>query len=195
VCPNANTLLEELGRGDTTAAEKIFLTYEPYLRMVVRRQLSSRLRSKFDSIDIVQSVWAALLPGFRERRWTFVDAAHLEAFLVKVTRYQFVSEIRRHKDSVRYQQPLADYPQFDVPAPGQPHPSDAVQASDIWEQLLAVCPPRHREILHLKRQGVPLAEIATRTGLHKSSVRRILYEVARRFAFLNDGQPSLRRAL
>src|SRR5207244_4107814 len=152
------------------AAEKIFLAYEPYLRTIVRRQLTSRLRAKFDSIDIVQSVWAALLPGFRERRWTFVDAAHLEAFLAKVTRYHFINEVRRHKDSVKYQQPLADHLPFDMAAPVQPHPSEEVQAADIWEQLLAVCPPGHRAILHLKRQGLALDEIAARTGLHKSSV-------------------------
>jgi RNA polymerase sigma-70 factor (ECF subfamily) len=49
-------------------------------------------------------------------------------------------------------------------------------------QLLQKCPPAHREILRLKRQGLPLAEIATRTGLHEGSIRRILYDLARRLA-------------
>jgi RNA polymerase sigma-70 factor (ECF subfamily) len=34
----------------------------------------------------------------------------------------------------------------------------------------------------LKRQGLSLAEIAERTALHEGSVRRILYELARRLA-------------
>ena len=42
--------------------------------------------------------------------------------------------------------------------------------------------PAHREILILKRQGLPLAEIAARTGLHEGSIRRILYDLARRLA-------------
>ncbi|HZY85770.1 MAG TPA: helix-turn-helix domain-containing protein, partial [Gemmataceae bacterium] len=60
-----HTLLERLCRGDDQAAEQVFRTYEPYLRKVVRRQLPTRLRSKFDSLDIVQSVWADVLDGFR----------------------------------------------------------------------------------------------------------------------------------
>ena len=47
-------LLEQLNRGDCAAAEHVFRTYEPYLRMLVRRQLRSALRAKFDSMDVVQ---------------------------------------------------------------------------------------------------------------------------------------------
>jgi RNA polymerase sigma-70 factor (ECF subfamily) len=47
---------------------------------------------------------------------------------------------------------------------------------------LTLCPPAHRELLQLKRQGLSLAELAARTGLHASSIRRILYTLARRFA-------------
>ena len=52
----------------------------------------------------------------------------------------------------------------------------------MWATLMDLCPPAHRPILELKGQGVPLAEIAERTGLHESSVRRILYELAKRLA-------------
>ncbi len=48
--------------------------------------------------------------------------------------------------------------------------------------MLEECSPAHREILVLKRQGMPNGEIARLTGLHEGSVRRILYELARRMA-------------
>ena len=63
----------------STAAERAFLAYEPYLRMAVRRQLHGALRAKLDSVDIVQSVWADLLSGFREAGWRFNDRSHLRA--------------------------------------------------------------------------------------------------------------------
>ena len=47
---------------------------------------------------------------------------------------------------------------------------------------MALRPPEHHELLRLKRQGLSLDEIAAPTGLHPSSVRRILYELARRMA-------------
>ena len=58
--------------------------------------------------------------------------------------------------------------------------SETVRADELWRQMLAVCPPAHYELLNLKRQGASLAEIAAKTGLHQSSVRRILYDIARR---------------
>jgi RNA polymerase sigma-70 factor (ECF subfamily) len=59
-------------------------------------------------------------------------------------------------------------------------PSQVAQADELWQRMLRLCPPAHHELLRLKRQGCSLAEIAERTGLHESSVRRILYELARR---------------
>ncbi len=47
---------------------------------------------------------------------------------------------------------------------------------------MGLCPPAHRDLLELKRQGFPLAEIAARTGLHESSVRRIVYDLQRKLA-------------
>jgi RNA polymerase sigma-70 factor (ECF subfamily) len=50
--------------------------------------------------------------------------------------------------------------------------------------MVEVCPAEHYQLLTLKRQGASIAEIAERTNLHEGSVRRILYDVARRVARL-----------
>jgi RNA polymerase sigma-70 factor (ECF subfamily) len=175
-------LLDQLCRGDAAAAEQVFLTYEPYLRMVVRRQLSPGLRAKFDSVDVVQSVWADVLDGFRAAGWRFADVGHLRAFLVKATRNRFLDRLRQHQRALRHEQPLPAGDAEGAPASRQPRPSEVAQADELWERMLALCPPAHRELLRLKRQGLPLAEIAARTGLHEGSVRRILYELARQLA-------------
>ena len=49
-------------------------------------------------------------------------------------------------------------------------------------RMLALCPPAYHELLRLKRQGLPLAKIASRTGLHEGSVRRILRQLLRQLA-------------
>jgi RNA polymerase sigma-70 factor (ECF subfamily) len=54
--------------------------------------------------------------------------------------------------------------------------------------MLEICPPQHRELLALRREGLPLGAIAERTGLHESSVRRVLYELAARLARRNQKQ-------
>jgi RNA polymerase sigma-70 factor (ECF subfamily) len=103
-----DTLLERLASGDAEAAGRVFVTYESYLRMVVRRHLSPSLRAKFDSVDIVQSVWADVLRGFREAGWRFADATHLRAFLVRLTRDRFIDRLRQHRRAVERELPLKE---------------------------------------------------------------------------------------
>ncbi|MGC1718187.1 MAG: sigma-70 family RNA polymerase sigma factor, partial [Isosphaeraceae bacterium] len=168
--------------GDIVAAERAFLASEPYLRMAVRRQLTGPLRSKLDSMDIVQSVWADVLCRFREAGWRFADPAHLRAFLVKVARNRLIDRRREHHRALEQERPLHEITSHELPHVGQPRPSEVAQGHELWELMLEKCPPAHREILRLKRQGLPLAEIAARTGFHEGSIRRILYDLARRLA-------------
>ena len=156
--------------------------YEPFLRAMVRRRLSAPLRAKFDSMDVVQSTWADVLRGFRAAPRRFADRAHLRAFLARATYLHFAKQCRRHGAALAREQPLGGDDPAALPPADQPRPSQVAQADELWEVLLASCAPEHREVLRLKRQGVPLAEIAARTGYHESSVRRILYEVARRLS-------------
>lgn len=188
-----DTLLEKLCSGDAAAAEQVFREYEPLLRRVIRRQLPPNLRAKFDSIDVVQSVWADILQGFRDSAWKFNDTDHLRAFLVKVTRNRFIDRYRRHQRALEFEQPLAASGVEELPAAQEPRPSELAQASELWERMLEICPPKHREVLLLKRQGLALADIVARTGLHEGSIRRILRQLARRLAF-RDPTPALTAA-
>jgi RNA polymerase sigma factor (sigma-70 family) len=174
-------LIEKLNGGDVQAAERAFLAYEPYLRMAIRRQLSGPLRSKLDTMDIVQSVWADVLGGFREAGWRFTDRSHLRAFLMKVARNRLIDRRRQHHRAIEQERPL-DPTMVDLSSSRQPRPSEVAQEHELWKRILDECSPAHREILILKRQGLPNAEIAKRTGLHEGSVRRILYDLARRLS-------------
>jgi RNA polymerase sigma factor (sigma-70 family) len=189
-----SSLLARLNAGDAAAAEQVFVVYEPFLRMVVRRRLSRALRAKFDSMDIVQSVWADLLEGLRQSRWTFRDADQLRAFLFKMTRNRFIDRLRRHRGALRLEVAM---PAQDIDALSGGRSSSASEAfygDELWRQMLGVCPPAHYELLKLKRQGASIAEIAARTNLHEGSVRRILYDIARRVSRLrSSGECSSQR--
>ena len=58
---------EKLIRGDADAAEELFRAYSPYLRMVVRRQMTPRLRARSVTIR-TRSAW--------ERFSTVPESAH-----------------------------------------------------------------------------------------------------------------------
>jgi RNA polymerase sigma-70 factor (ECF subfamily) len=175
-------LLNQLASGDGEAAQRVFTAYAPYLRMVVRRQLTPALRSKFDSMDIVQSVWADLFAGFQAGCWEFHNPQQLRAFLIKVTRNRLIDRVRQQQAPLRLETRLEAGELHELP---QPHPAragDQLEADEMWQRLLALCPPRHRALLELKRQGLSVAEIAAKSGLHEGSVRRIFGELAARLA-------------
>jgi RNA polymerase sigma-70 factor (ECF subfamily) len=170
-----SALLDRMRDGDARAAQEVFLAHEPLLRRMVRRHLSRRLRAKFDSLDVVQSVWVHVLRDFRQNGCGIDSPTHLRNFLVRVTRNCLTDRLRRYRTALDCEQPLA----VEGAAASQPRPSEVAQANELWENLLAVCPIEHHELLRLKRQGLPLAAIAARTGLHEGSVRRILRQLAR----------------
>jgi RNA polymerase sigma factor (sigma-70 family) len=175
-------LIERLNNGDSSAAERAFVAYEPYLRMAVRRRLSGPLRTKLDSMDIVQSVWADVLAGLGDAGWRFADRSHFRAFLVKVACNRIIDRRRQHHRAIEKEQALSVVGPDELPSAQQPRPSEIAQGHELWKSMLEHCSPAHREILILKRQGLLLTEIATRTGLHEGSIRRILYDLARRLA-------------
>lgn len=175
-------LLEKLNSGDASAAEAVFRLYEPYLRMLVRRRIRPALRAKFDSMDVVQSVWADLLTGVRDERWHFNDREHLQAFLSRLARNRFIDRCRKHRSALAHETALSDSVLASTVASDDPRASEIAQRDEVWDQMLALCPPAHHDLLRFKRLGLSLAEIAARTGLHEGSVRRILYDLARRYA-------------
>jgi RNA polymerase sigma-70 factor (ECF subfamily) len=172
--------VRRLNDGDLTAAEEIFRIYEPYLRMVVRRKLSQELRTKFDSVDIVQSAWADLWDGFRRARWKFPDAIRLRGFLVKATLNRLIDHVRQQRQAMTHERGM-QAGNIELVAVASERPSEEVQMHELWDQLLAACPAEHHQLLRLKQQGLSSAEIAAQVGLHESSVRRIINDVWRRF--------------
>jgi RNA polymerase sigma factor (sigma-70 family) len=179
--PPWESVIAHLREGDVAAAEQAYAACEPYLFAVVRRRLPQQLRRRIDSTDIVQSIWADLLEGFRSRRWYFEDERMLRGFLVRVARNRIIDRYRQHVASIGREQSITD-PSYEAADQATAAPSQIAQSDDLWQRMLALCPPEHHEILRLKREGYTLLDIAARTGLHEGSVRRILRNLARDLA-------------
>ena len=175
-----NNLVRQLSAGDQSAADALYNELAPYLRLVVRRNLPRRLQSKFDSVDIVQSVWADFIGGLHAGKWRFDGGAQLRAFLLRATRNRLIDRVRHFRVAAEHERPLSWA--VGGRAASDPRPSQQAQAEDLWQRLLAVCPTEHHELLRMKSAGASLATIARQTGLHIDSVRRILRQLARQVA-------------
>lgn len=175
------TLLGDDGT-DPARANEVFETYDRFLRKAIRRWLTPDLRRRFDSADVAQSVWAGLLRGGPADRH-FPGPEYLRAFLVRAARNRVIDRARHLRAEIAHGPPAGPSRLAEL-VPGDPAPpSGEAHAAELWERMLANCPPEHREILTLRRDGLTLDEVAARVGLHEGSVRRILRTVARRVAF------------
>jgi RNA polymerase sigma factor (sigma-70 family) len=181
--------IEQLNEGDVLALERLLLAYEPYLRIAVRRRLGQRLRTKVDSMDIVQSVFAKVLHGFRAGGWRFAGRRQLLAFLRRVAWGRLADRYQEHRQALDREQSLVETGLPCLPSSTSPRPSEIAQGRDLWERLLRACPPAHREVVRLRAEGFRIREIASRTSLHEGSVRRIIYELARRLSIARRAGP------
>ncbi len=171
---------EQIRSGDDKLLEELFREYEPYLRRMARNHLSTFLQSQIDSADLVQSAWVRLIQGMPNADWKFDDRDALRKFLVKILRNRAIDQNRKLKARQERDQKAGEA-HWDRQM-AQPQPSEVARAAELWDKMLIYCPPQHREILLLKKEGTSLEEIARQTGLHPGSVRRILYQLARKLA-------------
>ena len=95
--------------GDESAARELLQRYEPEVRLVVRRQLPRLLRSRFDSLDFLQSVWGSFFRRMRDAPTEFEDSRHLVAFLARAAKNKVIDEYRRAaslKQDMHREEPL-----------------------------------------------------------------------------------------
>src|ERR1700728_233575 len=88
-------LLARIKDGDEGAARELLCRYESKVRMVVRRQLPRLLRSRFDSLDFLQSVWGSFFYRIRARSKDLDEEPNLIAFLAWAARNKVIDEYRR----------------------------------------------------------------------------------------------------
>src|SRR4051794_9225673 len=84
--------LARIRAGDEEAARERLTRYEPQVRLVVRRQIPRILRSRFDSLDFLQSVWRSFFRRMRAGPDEFEDPRHLVAFLARAARNKVIDE-------------------------------------------------------------------------------------------------------
>jgi RNA polymerase sigma factor (sigma-70 family) len=173
-----DALMQQVLVGSDEAAAKLLREFEPVLLRAIRRRLDKRLRSKFDSIDFAQDVWASFFAQERAER-QFSTAEKLLAFLTTVARNKVMDKSRQRmklqKFNVKREQSLDDSTKFDRDAlPGnQPTPSHIVMSQEEWSEFLRKQPPAHRHIFLLLRDGKSCAEIARELNLHPRYVQRV----------------------
>jgi RNA polymerase sigma factor (sigma-70 family) len=175
-------LILQLGQGSDDAAWELVNNYSEPIRRAVRRVLSARLQSLFDSLDFVQLVWVSLF-RYRDKFAEFQSPQELAAFLAKVAKNKVRDEARRqmvgNKDDLTPEQSLdRDFQNADLPDPS-PQPVEIAIARESKDRLLRCQPAHYRTIIRLRLLGHTYEDIAHMVGVNESTVRRFLRKLER----------------
>jgi RNA polymerase sigma-70 factor (ECF subfamily) len=176
--------LRRIHEGDEGAARELLQRFEAEVRLVVRRQLPRLLRSRFDSLDFLQSVWGSFFLRMRNSPTDFEDSRHLVAFLARAAKNKVIDEYRRaasHKNDMHREEPLwgDGHRPRDVPDPID-SPSEVAQAREVFGRLRELMPTEKRAILEMKADGLSSKDIGERLGISERTVQRVLEDLRRR---------------
>jgi len=172
-------LMQRVERGDQQAAWELLEAYGSHLQRYVRRSLSREMRTRFDSVDFVQVVWASF---FREpekmRRIT--SPAELMAYLATLARNKVVTEVRKEvhtqKRDLRREirlDAVHDKDQREL-ASRDPTPSAVAMFRERWDRLVDGQPPHVRRIVELRFAGATYTEIAEQLHIHERTARKAI---------------------
>ncbi len=176
--------LKRIQAGDEGAARELLQRFEAEVRLVVRRQLPRLLRSRFDSLDFLQSVWGSFFRRMRTSPTEFEDSRHLVAFLARAAKNKVIDEYRRaasHKQNMHREEPLwADGNRPREVAASNDTPSEVAEAHETLGRMRELVPEEKRSILVLKAEGYSSKDIGERLGMSERTVQRVLEELRRR---------------
>ncbi|MEO8942109.1 MAG: sigma-70 family RNA polymerase sigma factor [Isosphaeraceae bacterium] len=187
--------LARIRAGDEDAARELLVRYEAQVRLVVRRQLPRLLRSRFDSLDFLQSVWGSFFRRMRSSDEDFEDPHYLVAFLARAARNKVIDQYRRalsRRQDMQLEEPLWIDGAHPRELPGDADsPSEVAEGNEALGRLRALLPEDRRVILEWKADGLSTKEIGNRLGISERTVRRILEDLRRRAGIEpNEGEPS-----
>src|SRR5947209_8740133 len=170
--------MERVRNRSEGAAQELIDRYGPAVLTVVRRKLHKSLRSKFDSMDFVQSVWASFF-AIPAQKYAFDDPESLIVFLSRVARHKVVDVVRQRLRTQKYDvrrevrlQTEAN-PHGSYIAGRAPTASEIAIAQEEWERISTRQPVDLQAALQLRREGGTVKEVADCLGISERMLRRI----------------------
>ena len=173
-------LLARIRAGDEDAARELLTRYEPKVRLVVRRQLPRLLRSRFDSLDFLQSVWGSFFHKIRTGPNDLMEEQNLITFLAWAARNKVIDEYRRagtRKQDMSREEPLTVVGDGEAGLAGGDTPSQLAQARETFDRLRDLLPEDRRVILEMRAAGHSCKEIGERMGVSERTVQRVLEDL------------------
>ena len=180
-------LMDAMAEGSEDAAWQLTELYTPHIMRAVRSSLPKRIRTKVDSQDFVQSVWASILLK-RGRLAQFQNPEQFIGYLAAMAKNKVVDKYRHFRTQKKDVYSEVGIPAFDQASPAltpnsadegplpasDPTPSQVAVAREGWQRLVDLSSERDRQIVSMRIQGQTYAAIANRLKVNEKTVQRAL---------------------
>ncbi len=175
-------VVERVCAGSEEAAWELIETYGPHIQRVVRRKLNQKMRSKFDSLDFVQMVWASFFTE-REKLASFTEPTDLIKYLATMAQNKLLQESRRRlqgqKHNVGRERALIAGSEDESAYVRKSNtPSQIIMTKDRMESMLHQRSDRDRQVVELRMQGLTFIEIGKQLGIHERTAREVIEKLA-----------------
>ena len=170
-------LVECFRQGDERAAEALFERYFSRLTALVRARLSTRLQSRLDADDVVQSTYRSFFVRASAGQFELDASGDLWRLLARMALHKLSHQVGRHtaeKRMVSAEERLSDASDI---ASREPSPDEAAAIADELEYIMRSLTDTERRTLELRLQGELLEAIAAELGQSERTVRRTLAHV------------------
>jgi RNA polymerase sigma factor (sigma-70 family) len=171
-------LIQRIRRGDEAAAFELVQRYEPEVRREVRMKLrfrDSRLRRAFDSMDIVQSVLQSFFQRVAIGQYDLDEPGQLCALLTAMARNKLAEQVRFEQRDRRDVRRVEE-------AKLEPTPSRIISGKDLLQQFRDRLTNEERQLVDLRTDGCPWAEVAAELGGTAEGRRKQLTRAVDRIA-------------
>lgn len=173
-------------RGDRSAETLLFQRYVRRLSIFARSRLATRIGSRVDPDDAVQSAFRSFFIGARSGRFTLNESDDLWHLLATITARKAARLNERHSASKRSVQKERAVESYDDSASRweaadyrHVGPVESAVLAEELSNLMADLKPELRFILELRLQDESIASIAERIGKSPRTIRRRVEELRR----------------
>lgn len=178
------TLMREAEAGSEEAARELYDTYVKYVLRCVRNRMWHRLRSKFDSQDFVQQVWASFFDD-RGGLPDFQTPEDLIAYLQAMAEKKVVAEARQRRNLKRNLSLETEVHQDSDkagphPATRLPTPSAVAIFEEQYDRLVESQTEDTRAVAQLRYEGNTFEEIAQCLNMNEATARKVIRAIKRR---------------
>jgi RNA polymerase sigma-70 factor (ECF subfamily) len=171
-------LLEQVQQGSHEAARELYETYVQHVLRGVRLRLWQRMRSRFDSQDFAQQVWASFFVD-PENLPNFKTPEDLVNYLMSMAFNKVAGEGRHlmtQKNNIQRETRIDAMTTAGGPHPASrdPTPSAVAVYNEEYDRLVEGQPLSVRRIIERRMEGKTFDEIAAELEIDESTARRVI---------------------